>query len=70
MFIRKSGEYVQIGDIVNDSKSDYDFHVVLNNQKYRSVNKIALKNHGVVNLAEGDWLNCILGTWDGNVEKL
>lgn len=70
VFIRKSGNDIKINDLVDIPESGYDFHNVLNNQKSGGVSEIALKNHGVVKLGEGDWLNCIQGRWDGNVDIL
>lgn len=70
VFIRKSGEDIKVGDIVDVPGSNYPFHSVLSNKKENKLRKIALKNHGVVKLSETDWLNCIDGIWDGNLESL
>lgn len=69
VYLRKLADDVKIGDHVSLPYCK-DFYEVLDVGFEDGRYRIALKGYGVIKLTEEEWLNCVWGSWDGNVNGL
>jgi phage FluMu protein Com len=67
VYLRKFGE-----DIVEDDqvKIGEEHHRVLDIKYKDGKYRIALEGYTVISLPEDEWLNCIWGAWNGDIESL
>lgn len=72
---------VFVRKLPNEIKKNYDevyiratgrSHNVLNNtwEENENIYRIALKEYRTIKINEGDWLNCVIGGWSGDKDKI